>query len=752
MDETKRNSLRHEVSTPYSLVALSHLLLLLLSPSKTKAAKSAKISLPGCPDSCGGVAIPYPFGIGLDCSMSEAFNVTCDATLNGKPTPYMTVRGLQILNISIPSGQARVNNLISYQCCNITTMKVEAFNKFVILEGTPYRFNHEKNKFVVIGCDIAATVFFWSGEDRVSEEAAGCISYCGRLEYLINGSCSGLGCCETSLPKGINGINVQFDESYNSWLYYFNHCGYAFLTEVDNEFEFDTRYITTDELTGKKRPVLLDWTVGNTTCDVARTNQSSFACKSKNSNCSSIAPGYLCNCIDGYEGNPYLEEGCQDIDECANQNSCSNRGNCHNTQGGYYCSCPFGWRHTRNNSRQCEFNVVPLAIGTCAAIVALSFLGISIYAILERRDLSKIKEKYFQQHGGWILLEKIKSNQEFGFTIFTKQQIEQATNNFDSANIIGHGGQGTIYKGTLRDHIAAIKKCNIVDENKKKEFGKEMLILSQINHKNIVRLLGCCLEVEVPMLVYEFIPNGTLFHRIHNKKQGSCISLATRLIIAQESAEALAYLHFSTSPPIFHGDVKSANILLDQNCTAKVSDFGASILAPTDEAQFVTFVQGTCGYLDPEYVQSHQLTDKSDVYSFGVVLLELLTRKPAIDFDAPEEERSLSSRFLCAMEVNKMHDLLDNEIKCEDDMEVIMKIAELAKECLNMKGEERPTMKEVAEELDRIRKLKRHPWGVEYNPEEIETLLDEGSHNIESEYSRYFNIDKEAEESIAVGR
>ncbi|KAJ4803891.1 Wall-associated kinase family protein [Rhynchospora pubera] len=536
------------------------------------------------------------------------------------------------------------------------------------------------------------------------------------------------------------------------WVYDFNHCGYAFLTEVDDDFKFDTRYITTDELTGQEMPFLLDWTVGNTTCDFARTNQSSFACKSKNSNCSSIAPGYLCNCIDGYEGNPYLEEGCQDIDECANQNSCSNRGNCHNTQGGYYCSCPFGWRHTRNNSRQCEFNVVPLAIGTCAAIVALSFLGISIYAILERRDLSKIKEKYFQQHGGWILLEKIKSNQEFGFTIFTKQQIEQATNNFDSANIIGHGGQGTVYKGTLRDHIAAIKKCNIVDENKKKEFGKEMLILSQINHKNIVRLLGCCLEVEVPMLVYEFIPNGTLFHRIHNKKQGSCISLATRLIIAQESAEALAYLHFSTSPPIFHGDVKSANILLDQNCTAKVSDFGASILAPTDEAQFVTFVQGTCGYLDPEYVQSHQLTDKSDVYSFGVVLLELLTRKPAIDFDAPEEERSLSSRFLCAMEVNKMHDLLDNEIKCEDDMEVIMKIAELAKECLNMKGEERPTMKEVAEELDRIRKLKQHPWGVEYNPEEKETLLDEGSHNIESEYSSYFNIDKEAEESIAVGR
>ncbi|KAJ3700425.1 hypothetical protein LUZ61_004130 [Rhynchospora tenuis] len=252
------------------------------------------------------------------------------------------------------------------------------------------------------------------------------------------------------------------------------------------------------------------------------------------------------------------------------------------------------------------------------------------------------------------------------------------------------------------------------------------------------------------MLVYEFIPNGTLFHYIHSKRGVSYISLTTRLRIAQESAEALAYLHFSASPPIFHGDVKSANILLDKDYTVKVSDFGASTLAPTDEEQFVTLVQGTRGYLDPEYVQSCQLTDKSDVYSFGVVLVEILTSKLVVDFNAPGEERSLSSCFLLAMKENKMQELLDDEINHQDDMDVIMEVAELAEKCLSMKGEERPTMKEVAEELGRIIKHKQHSWGQEYNHEE--TVIGEASHDIVNEYSGYISIDREAEESIAIGR
>ncbi|KAJ4763132.1 Wall-associated kinase family protein [Rhynchospora pubera] len=331
------------------------------------------------------------------------------------------------------------------------------------------------------------------------------------------------------------------------------------------------------------------------------------------------------------------------------------------------------------------------------------------------------------------------------------QQVELATKNFDSANIVGHGGQGTVYKGTLRDQMVAIKKCKIVDESKKKGFGKEMIILSQINHKNIVKLIGCCLEVEVPMLIYEFIANGTLHHYIHGNNQGINISLSDRLRIAHKTAEALAYLHFSAFPLIFHGDVKSANILLDQNYTAKISVFGASKLAPTDEAQVVTLVQGTFGYLDPEYMQTCRLTDKSDVYSFGVVILELLTSKPVFSFGAPEEERSLSSRFFSTMKERKLHELLDDQIRRNEDMELAEEVAVLALACLNMKGEERPTMKEVANELDRIRRIKQHPWIQECNHEETENLLGGATHDTEIEHTDSFSLEKKAERSIAVG-
>jgi serine/threonine protein kinase len=290
--------------------------------------------------------------------------------------------------------------------------------------------------------------------------------------------------------------------------------------------------------------------------------------------------------------------------------------------------------------------------------------------------------------------------------IFTVEDLNKATNNYDTSRELGTGGHGTVYKGILEDNnkIVAVKRSRVMNVSHTEEFIQEIIILSQINHKNVVRLIGCCLEVEVPILVYEFIPNGTLFHLIHDNHNSQPVSLEVRLQIAQESAEALAYMHLSMNRPIVHGDVKSLNILLDQNYMAKVTDFGASRLLPKDEAELMTMVQGTLGYLDPEYLQERILTEKSDVYSFGVVLLELITGKTAIYYEGPNKERkNLSSSFLLAKRENKVEGMLDTSILAVGMEELFQEVGELASLCLSSKGEERPSMTQVADKLKAIR-------------------------------------------------
>nr|CAD1824742.1 unnamed protein product [Ananas comosus var. bracteatus] len=524
--------------------------------------------------------------------------------------------------------------------------------------ATPYRFSSTLNKFTTIGC---MTLAYLTVSDTVNSYFSGCVSMCRSRESLSNSSCTGIGCCQTAIPKGIDYCRVRFDENFNSSeTYNFSRCGYAVLVE-ERAFEFSTSYITTGELYRRRLPLMVDWAA-------SRASQISSRTRVEHEPARSFASP---------------------------------------TQGGYWCSCPRGTHGDASSSGTCYPSqklplAVRLVIGICISLLIILIIMLCIHIILERRKLIKVKEENFRQHGGWLLLEEIGKRQGLAFKMFTEEELEQATNKFHKNNIIGNGSHGTVYKGILKDNrVIAIKRAKIINERQKKEFGKEMLILSQINHRNIVKLLGCCLEVEVPMLVYEYISNGTLFQLIHGISRRIYISLETRLKIALESAEALAYLHLSASTPIIHGDVKSANILLDDHLMAKVSDFGASILAPRDETQFVTLVQGTCGYLDPEYVQTCQLSDKSDVYSFGVVLLELLTGRKALHFEGTEIETSLSSTFLSAMNEGRFSELLDDQIEYDEEVERINEIAALAKACLNVKGEDMPSMKEVVEELNK---------------------------------------------------
>ncbi|XP_042448048.1 putative wall-associated receptor kinase-like 16 [Zingiber officinale] len=345
-----------------------------------------------------------------------------------------------------------------------------------------------------------------------------------------------------------------------------------------------------------------------------------------------------------------------------------------------------------------------------------------------------------RRRGGHELEEKMKLEKGHNkFKIFGSKELEKATNHFDDKNIIGRGGNGVVYKGVLENQdVVAIKKPKIINEDLKKQFGIETLILSDVNHVNIVKLLGCCLEMEMPLLVYEFVPNGTLSDLIHKNENRALVSLDTRLQIAYQSADALDYLHSKVSPQIIHGDVKPSNILLDMDNTVKISDFGASKMIPKGEKQFATLLQFTHGYIDPECLMTYALTYKSDVYSFGVLLLELFTGKKAINFAESEEQRSLVSTFAMFVSEKRVSEILDNQVKLEANMEFIQELTKLIKQCVKSNGEDRPTMKEVAEELYRLRTHKQHPFVVQQDVEEMESLLIESSNfNNAGSYSNF---------------
>ncbi|KAH7430476.1 hypothetical protein KP509_09G101600 [Ceratopteris richardii] len=211
--------------------------------------------------------------------------------------------------------------------------------------------------------------------------------------------------------------------------------------------------------------------------------------------------------------------------------------------------------------------------------------------------------------------------------------MKRATRNFARDRLLGSGGFGDVYWGILDDGTdVAVKSAKVGNMKGIDQVLNEVRVLSQVNHRSLVMLLGCCVEAEQPLLVYEYIPNGTLLEHLQGDKHGAYLDWPTRLKVAAQTAEGLSYLHFSANPPIYHRDVKSSNILLDADLNAKVSDFGLSRLAQVDLTHISTCAQGTLGYLDPEYYRNYQLTDKSDVYSFGVVLLELVTSQKAIDF------------------------------------------------------------------------------------------------------------------------
>lgn len=287
---------------------------------------------------------------------------------------------------------------------------------------------------------------------------------------------------------------------------------------------------------------------------------------------------WICNCPCGFDGNPYIVDGCQDYI--------------------HDCSKPFLVRRLKSI----------VVGGICLLISVLAGISYLLYKLIRKRMRRKLKEKRFKQNGGPLLQKYLSSNKNImeKVRLFTAKDLNKATDQFNDNRILGRGGQGTVYKGMLQNgQIVAIKKSKMLaNANQVEEFINELIILSQINHRNVVKLFDCCLEMDVPLLVYEFISNGTLYNLIHSENADFPLSWEVRLRISLEVAEALAYLHSATSTPVYHRDVKSSNILLDEKYKAKVADFGTSRHIGVDQTHLTTLVKGTFGYLDPEYFQS----------------------------------------------------------------------------------------------------------------------------------------------------
>ncbi|XP_042013567.1 wall-associated receptor kinase-like 14 [Salvia splendens] len=402
---------------------------------------------------------------------------------------------------------------------------------------------------------------------------------------------------------------------------------------------------------------------------------------SRNARCVRVSPplggdettAYRCECFEGFDGDGFLDGvGCRKESQACNPSNYLS-GKCGGTT---------------------RVGVLVGGVGAGASLmVTLGLLFCFISKRSKLRSRSKKSKNLLETSGITI-------------PIYSYKEMEKAADSFSEKRRLGNGAYGTVYRGKLNnDTTVAIKRIRHRDSVG--QVINEIKLLSSVSHPNLVRLLGCSIDNEEQILVYDFMPNGTLSQHLHREKD-PVMPWPVRLTIAAETAQAISYLHNEMNPPIYHRDIKSSNILLDGEYRSKVADFGLSRLGMVESSHISTAPQGTPGYLDPQYHQHFHLSDKSDVYSFGVVLVEIITALRVVDFARPQNEVNLAALAVDRIGKGCLDEIIDPFLRPSLDLSV-HKVAELAFRCLAFHRDMRPTMMEVAIELEQIRMSK---WGL----------------------------------------